>query len=171
LCAKHSQFEYALSNGLATRGESAPSLPVFPGSGRSGPRSLACDCHAHDCVRLSSGRDPACLLSALAMVAAFGGFGLLYGPMLLRHRPDAKPGAGCTSTDLVSGGFHHAFRSSFSRRRSRGSLRRGERGSPRDGDARRTARSGRARGHCRGLLVIGYLLIYLLIFVPRGVVG
>jgi hypothetical protein len=48
---------------------------------------------------------PACLLSALAWAAAFGGFGLLYGPILLRHRPDAKPGAGCTSTDLVSGAF------------------------------------------------------------------
>jgi hypothetical protein len=41
LCAKHSQFEYALSNGLATRGESAPSLPVFPGSGRDLVRSPA----------------------------------------------------------------------------------------------------------------------------------
>ena len=32
-------------------------------------------------------------VSALAWIAAFGGFSLLYGPMLLRHRPDAKPRA------------------------------------------------------------------------------
>ena len=153
-------------------GYPAPSLPVFPGSGRSGPRSLACDCHAHDCVRLSSGRDPC--MSALRSCV---------GRRIRRLRPplrtdtSAPPAGRETWRGMYFNrpgvwGFHHAFRSSFSRRRSRASLRRGERGSPGGGDARRTALSGRAGRRCRGLA--GDRLPLDLsphFFVPRGVVG